>query len=449
MTDELQRAIPMSPWPPRNVEPNPNPPVGSVGPNVDPGFGDTHVLYPEALPPPEAVAWQGWPVGWGTPNWNSDTGWLGGWGSGPQWGSYQNRISTVWSCVDFNARALSQMGVIRSKDSVPMEPVDWIRNPEPEVYSNWGDFVKSLVVSLSLRGEAFVIGTSFFAPDTAQQVAGKPGWPRRFHVAHPEAIEITENPFGGWLYRWAKTRQIISWESSGQTLLHVRYLTVPGDIHGHGPLEGCYPNLVTAAAYAKYGADLANRGGVPWGLLTNEVNLGVGGARRAQEQWIVTSANRNGAPAVVTGGWDLKTLTLDPKAMALLEVREFDEKRIAGAFGVPSELVNLDGPGNMTYSSMNMLFDQHWRMTLKPLQVNFMSALSNWALPRGQDVRLSAEDYVQQDFMTRTQGYQMMHSAGALTINEWRQLEGFGPIDDTESQAALATSQNSQGGSVA
>ena len=37
---------------PRDNTPNPNDPIGSVGPTVPAGFGDTHVMYPAQNPPP-------------------------------------------------------------------------------------------------------------------------------------------------------------------------------------------------------------------------------------------------------------------------------------------------------------------------------------------------------------------------------------------------------------
>ena len=59
---------------PRDYPPNSNkPPVGSVGPNVAAGYGNTHVMWDRVGAPP-VQAWQGWPVEWATPNWGDTIG---------------------------------------------------------------------------------------------------------------------------------------------------------------------------------------------------------------------------------------------------------------------------------------------------------------------------------------------------------------------------------------
>ena len=88
---------------PRDDIPNENPPTGSVGPNVESGFGDTHVMYPEGQLEtsghmPDVQSWQGWPVGWDTPLWNGQT--------------YPQRlVSTLWTCIDLNSRQLASFPI--------------------------------------------------------------------------------------------------------------------------------------------------------------------------------------------------------------------------------------------------------------------------------------------------------------------------------------------------
>ena len=57
--------------------------------------------------------------------------------------------------------------------------------------------------------------------------------------------------------------------------------------------------------------------------------------------WVQGATSRNGAPAVLSGTLELETLTTSPREMALLELRIFDETRIAAALGVPPYLVGL------------------------------------------------------------------------------------------------------------
>jgi HK97 family phage portal protein len=272
------------------------------------------------------------------------------------------------------------------------------------------------VISLQVRGEAFIVGDDWYVD----------GFARFFHVAHPDAIEPVDE-----LDRLGGRAPLFRWRDNGDPIgdvLHIRYATSAGHWRGQGPLEHAASSEFTASNLERYAADLAGNGGVPWGLLTNPVDLGGPAARSAQQQWLESSRSRLGAPAVLTGGWDIKALTISPKDMALLELREFDEQRIAAAFGVPPVLVGLSQPGSMNYSSTQMLADWHWRSTLQWLATNICQAISNWALPGDQTLVLDSRPYTQPDLESRSRAYATMADHGALSIPEWRALENLGPV---------------------
>ena len=110
---------------------------------------------------------------------------------------------------------------------------------------------------------------------------------------------------------------------------------------GSGRLPGSAGRLNTALNLEQYASNLAGRGGVPWAVLQAKVNLVGNQARDTQTAWVNAAARRDGAPAVIGNAFDLKPLTISPRDMALLELREFDERRITAAFGVPGFLVNV------------------------------------------------------------------------------------------------------------
>ena len=152
-----------------------------------------------------------------------------------------------------------------------------------------------------------------------------------------------------------------------------------------------------------------------------------------QNGWVAARKRADGAPAVLSGGVELNPLSLSPKDMALLDLRIFDEQRIASAFGVPPYLVGLPEPGGMTYSNANMLFDFHWRATLRPIAQTFADAMSNWLLPRGTQIEFNPDRYVQPGPLERAQTAQIM--AGivdgdgnpARSVNEIRVGERLQP----------------------
>jgi len=392
-----------------DVEPNVNPPVGSVGPNVpvagDPssqeaasgGFGAQHVIYPGAAPPLEAMAWAGWPSEWATPNTDSLGGSLGGLVS----------ADVVWLCVDKNATAVASMPAIANDPAgfpLAAQP-SWLLNPQPEIYSHWDEFCRQIWWCYQLTGEVFIAATSRYL-DTK--------YPRTFTMLAP------------WLVNVDIVDGVREYTIGGEPadVLHIRYASWPGDAHGHGPLEVARERILAVKVLMRYGADLAANGGIPWAVLKHKFKLGEGQAQALKAQWIAAARSRMGAPAVLDQDTELEQLQTTPKDMALSEMQQFAEARIAVLLGVPPFLVGLpSGADSLTYSNVSMIYDSHWRETLRPHSKYLMGALSAWALPGRSHVELDAEAYIRAAPLDRAQTYKIYLESGVMTPDEVRAAE--------------------------
>lgn len=379
-----------------------------------------------ALPSPslQPARWAGLPDQW-------EPGWSSGAGVGPA--ALTKRVSTVFTCNDLNARALGSMPPALSRGGRPMNPAtyDWTENPEPMLYASWEEFMAQAVVSLGTRGDLFVHATAW-DPTTFL--------PNRFMVLDPDQVTVQFGLDGRREYTLAGAPLYPG------DLMHVRYLSMAGWPTGLSPLQGAAGNLRSAAALEQYGAGLAEEGGLTWGVLTSDQRITDRQALKAQDQWAQSSRRRRGAPAVLGNGLKLDTLTLSPKDMALLDLRVFDEQRIAAAYGVPPFLIGLPQPDGLTYANATSLFDFHWRGMLRPMGRKITAALSAWCLPRGVKLTLNAGDYVQPPLSERTTSYKAMHEAGALTTNEWRALEGLPPLPGAEHDTASRAPADGQQG---
>ena len=74
-----------------------------------------------------ASAWSGWPAEWWPPDWQRVTALSG----------------IAWACVDFNARNLATMPPYLV-NAAPTLDAEWMRNPDPELYSSWENFAKQV-----------------------------------------------------------------------------------------------------------------------------------------------------------------------------------------------------------------------------------------------------------------------------------------------------------------
>jgi HK97 family phage portal protein len=392
--------------PPDPEQPNANDPASvppaTVGPPaVNPG--DPHGVLLAADPPsgpplPTIVpsAWSGWPAEWQTPNWN---------------GRVAALADTAWMCIDLNASVLSTMPPYLV-DAAPTLNADWLVNPHPDIYTSWEEFAKQVFWDYMAVGEAFIVADSYYAT----------GWPARFHCVPPWTVNV-ELEQGRRFYSIGKL-------DVTSAMLHIRYKSSVSDGHGHGPLEAGAARLVAAQVLATYATKLASGGGIPTSVLEHPEELTAEQSALLQAQWVQARLSSIGEPAVLSGGVTWKPTQLNPKDMALLELSQFNESRIANLLGVPPFLVGLPSGGDsMTYSNVTALFDYHWRASLRPKAQSVMSALSGWALPRGTRVELNRDEYVSPGPLERAQTAQILNSIvdqfgnPALSVDEIRQME--------------------------
>jgi HK97 family phage portal protein len=397
---------------PREHDPNPNAP-SSVGPQTRPG----EIMMPPVF---HAEAWDGWPAEWATPN------------LGPQVDAFDRakRVSTAMTCVDLNSRQLASFpryGLVGTK---PVRLPEWATNPEPGLYTSWSDFMHSVVNSLEMRGESFQYCTGRYAN----------GFPARFIDINPDVVGV--ELIDGKLEYLIDMVPVDS-----RDICHLRYQSVSGILRGIGPMDWAARSLMTAGALERYAMQLSMRGGIPWGVLKAQRAIDGTQATDAQLAWVTASQRRDGAPAVLGNAFDLQVLSFTPEQMALLGLREFDERRVAAAFGVPAFLVNVSMAGSLTYSNVTGLFLHHYQSTLRPLAQMVAEAWSGWLLPHGTIMEFSADRYVQPEFEARTRGYQTMFNIvdpvtgkRGMEVEEIRAAERLSPggaADDLESAQQL------------
>lgn len=402
----------------RSHDPNGNA-ASSVGPETlgGPVMGPASRMHAEA--------WNGWPQGWDTPYMAADDA------SGFD---VVTRVATAMTCVDLNSRQLASFPVYGVKGDAPFDLPSWAANPAPQVYSSWSEFMHSVVNTLLIRGECFQYVLARYAD----------GYPAQFVNLNPDVVQV-EWIDGGLEY-------LVDDEPVDRAdICHTKYQSWPGRLHGISPLEWCARSLVTSGALERYATNLATRGGIPWAVLKANRNLDDRQVLDVQQSWVNAAMRRDGAPAILGTAFDLQPLSFSPEQMALLGMREFDDRRIAAAFGVPGYLVNVGmGDGSsVTYANASALFLHHWTATLRPLADLLAASWSGWMVPRGQRVEFNPDRYTQPPLAERTVGYQTMFNLmdpttgeRAIYIDEIRSAERLPPAHDT----APAAAQNLTGG---
>lgn len=343
-----------------------------------------------------ASPWSGWPAEWNTPNWQSASAGI-------------NRLADIaWACLDLNSNIVSAMPVYRLKDGRIIEPKRWMLNPDPTIYTCWQEMAKQLFWDYQM-GEAFVLP---FSRDSD-------GYPTSFRVMPPWLINV-EMRDGVRDYKLGN-------RNVTDRILHIRYQSNTTDARGHGPLEIAGARLTNVALLQRYANTLAETGGVPLYWIGVERRLTKSEGNDLIESWIESRAKNAGHPGILGSNATLnQAKTMNAKDMALMELSQFNESRIAILLGVAPFLVGLAGAtGSLTYSNIADLFDFHDRSSLRPKSKMVMESLSGWALPRGQSAELNRDDYTRLPLDKRTAIYKTLVELEILTPEEVRIMERF------------------------
>lgn len=316
-------------------------------------------------------------------------------------------LHAVYRAVEIRAVAAKQISIDALRGSEDVDPMPAIlRRPDP--FISRGQFVEQTVLSLNLNGNAYWR----ILRDDTDRVSSV--W-----VMNPNDVVIDTNAKGfvtGYQYQGETLRT--------KDVKHLSRMRVPGSAYGLGPIQAAQAELRGAMDTSSYASDWLYSGDVPSGILKADQILTPEQAKQARTQWDETHGGRRGV-AVLGQGLSYQQVFLSPKDAQFIESQQWDVTRVARLFGVPASLmlVVLDG-SSQTYANV----EQDWlgfiRFGLMNDLLEIEDALSDF-LPRGQRARFNIEALLRADTKSRYEAHASAISAGWLTVNEVRAIEGY------------------------
>jgi phage portal protein BeeE len=177
---------------------------------------------------------------------------------------------------------------------------------------------------------------------------------------------------------------------------------------------------------------------MPLYTLETETELTEDDAQDLLNQWVASRRANFGHPPVLDNGVKLNGQQgTSPKDMALIDIAQFTEARICVLLGVPPFIMGLPSGDSMTYSNVSQVFDQHDRLSLRPMAAHLMGALSSWALPSTQRLELNTDEYSRPDFAARVDAYVKLVDAKIMSADEVRMAERLQGAAPDQSDAAM------------
>lgn len=382
---------------PTDITPNTNPPgvPPTVGPlDYVPGDPDGveftgELVEGRALPAIYPSPWNGWPAEWQMPYWSSVA---------------PSLVDTAWMCLDRNASILSTLPVYKTRGGQVVDPETWMTNPDPRVYTSWSEFAKQLFWDYQGCGEVFVLASDYFTS----------GWPMFMRVIPPPMVTVEMD--GAMRRYWIGSVEITD------DVLHIRYKSKVGSARGEGPLDVASARTIASAVLARYVQNMTIVSPASQTLETDQL-LNEETAQRISDQWADARLANLGRPPVLDANIKLVDHTINAREMALLELAQFTDARIAAMLVGHPGIVGIPTGESMTYKNIEQLFEFHDRSILHPIASDVMAALSGWALPRGQNVEIDRDQYARPSLTERVDAYTGLAALGAIMPEEIRALE--------------------------
>lgn len=337
-------------------------------------------------------------------------------------------VGAVYSALGYYADLIGTMPVRRFRGEAERLPLPPFAAAPAGIPIGWTDQIGQVIWSLLLRGNAYLIPTSFEQTN---------GYPAAFYVANPDAMTVSRAASGSIEYRErasvyaASPDDRIYIDPDPGELLHLRWQTPPGSFLGVGILDtqgGPGGQLAAAGATQRYAADLmANP--VPPAILEHPLRLDAPQAAALQAQWSDSIARARAVPAVLSGGIKYSPLTVSASDVQLIESQRWNASAIASLFRLPPYYLAGDTGSSLTYSTVEGENTRLWTDALQPMANRLEAGIGGAWTPHGQRLRFVPDAFLRSQTLDRYNAHKIGLEAGFLTIDEVRALENLPPLE--------------------
>lgn len=323
-------------------------------------------------------------------------------------------LSTVFRGVQVLQTAIASLPIHEYKNDVKLDNVSTLI-AQPDKARTRRDFISDIVASLVLDGNAFIRLVRFNGEVVNCEVL-------------PPSLVTVEN-LSKDIAVPTLTYHYIGKTYGADDIAHLKFLNMPGQLRGLGPISAARAEIVSAQQARDYKAKFYNDSSNIKGYLKTEQTVPPEALRKLKDDW-----NKQGESSTVraiSAGLTYIPLDLKPADLQFLETQKFDTTQIARLLGIPASimLAAVDG-SNLTYSNIEQSWIEFADYTLSAY-TGEIEELFNRLLPRGRTARFDWDSSRRADMSERLNAYKTAIDAGIYTVNEVRAKEGLQPLEGT------------------
>ena len=292
--------------------------------------------------------------------------------------------SAVVACLNVLATSFAepQLKIYKKESEGPSEliahPVEQLLQ-RPNPFTSGSLLSHYIVTAINASGDAYLLKVRNSSGRVIQLI---PMMPNRVTPRGNEDTLITHYEYYGTSKTMGEFVVI-----KKNDLIHIRQGIDPNNHRrGFAPLKSVLRELLGDEAAGQYSTALLHNMAVP-GVILSPKDDTAGGPSRDEAEAIAKmykskfgGANR-GAPMVLTGAMDVKTVSFSPDQMDLKELRRLPEERVSAVLGVPAILAGLGaGLDAATYNNTKELREFFTEQKLIPLWKTVANELTHQLL---------------------------------------------------------------------
>lgn len=358
--------------------------------------------------------------------------------------NYQNfanegykKNAIAFKCIEIVATSCSAVPYIlfsgygKKRKEIDEHPIlDLLRRPNGMMTRT--TFGRYRIGYLLISGNSYVagVGPKPNAPPTEL-------WPIR-----PDRVTVIPGTRGmpaGFALKVNDKETVFPVDALGRSAInHWKTFNPTSDWYGMSPLEAAAKSVDVLNAGASWNLALRQNSCKPSGAFIVEAELD--DVQRERLKRDLTSeysgAQNAGRPMVLGNGLKWEGMSFSPKEMDFLASDVVQERHVALVFGVPGQLIGLEGSQTQAnWEQANLHFHEN---IVLPMKAAECEELNQWLVPAYGDAKLNLwydEDAIPALEPKREKQWQRAEKASWLTVNEKRELTGYGRYESGKDAA--------------
>lgn len=353
------------------------------------------------------------------------------------------RCVIVGRCVQLVARSISSIPIkieINEKEVEDHPAALLLQKPNPK--QGRRSFIEQVVAFHQITGSTYVEALS----------AG--GQPKELWSWEPYCIKVVAPDVGmipiAYVYDDGTPSHKRSWSVDKLTgeseLLQIKTFHPQDMWYGLSPIANCAFAADQHNEANTWNMKMLQNTCVPPGALMSKMPLTEKQFQLFKQEVSETYSGALNArrPMVLSGDISWQAMALNAQEMDWLEGKNVSAREIAGAFGVPTQCIPIQG--DQTFANYEQARLALWQDTVIPLGRSIYEDLSRWlSAMYGEDICVELDlDQVPALEPARKEKYLMVNAATFLTTNEKREQVGLEPIEDTPMADRILVTGNQQ-----